>query len=57
VVAGKFAWDSDTVMFGGLAILVGASLWNTWLARKTCCSACDDRAGKKAVDSASRCRA
>jgi mercuric ion transport protein len=34
VVAAKFAWDSDTVMFGGLAILVGASFWNTWLAGK-----------------------
>lgn len=47
VVAGKFAWDSNTMMFGGLAILVGASFWNTWLARKTRCSACDDGAGKK----------
>jgi hypothetical protein len=34
VVAGKFAWNSDAVMFGGLALLVCASLLNTLLARE-----------------------
>jgi mercuric ion transport protein len=47
VVAGKFGWDSDAVMFGGLAILVGASLWNALLTRKTHCSACGNGVGKK----------
>jgi len=47
VVVGKFVWNSDIVMFGGLAFLVCASLWNTWLARKTRCSVCVDGAGEK----------
>ena len=41
VLAGKFGFDSDAAMYAGLAMLVGASLWNTW-PRKTVigCSAC-----------------
>jgi hypothetical protein len=30
IVTGKFAFDSDAAMYAGVAILVGASLWNTW---------------------------
>lgn len=30
VVQGKFAWDSDVAVYGGLAALVGASVWNSW---------------------------
>src|SRR5690606_38639800 len=30
VLAGKFAFESDPAMYAGLAILVGASLWNSW---------------------------
>jgi hypothetical protein len=30
VLAGKFAIGRDAVMYAGLALLVGASVWNTW---------------------------
>lgn len=30
VLAGKFALESDPVMWAGLAVLVAASVWNTW---------------------------
>ena len=47
VVASKLGWDFDAVVFGSLALLVGASFWSTWLARKTRCSACDDSVCEK----------
>jgi mercuric ion transport protein len=34
VLIGKFAFESDRAMYGGLAALVGASLWNTWPIRR-----------------------
>jgi hypothetical protein len=41
VLAGKFGFDSDTAMYGGLAALVGASLWNSWPRRQPVkCGAC-----------------
>lgn len=30
LLVGKFAFDSDAGMYAGMAILVGASLWNAW---------------------------
>lgn len=30
LLIGKFYFDSDITMYTGLALLVGASLWNTW---------------------------
>lgn len=33
VLAGKFAFDSEPAMYGGLALLVTASIWNTWPVR------------------------
>ena len=30
LLAGKFHFDSDAAMYAGLAVLVLASLWNTW---------------------------
>lgn len=30
LLIGKFAFDSDTVMYAGMAVLVAASLWNAW---------------------------
>ena len=30
VIAGKFVFDFDPAMYGGVALLVGASLWNSW---------------------------
>ncbi|MBE9516506.1 MAG: MerC domain-containing protein [Proteobacteria bacterium] len=44
LVVGKFIYESDVAMYIGLAMLVSASLWNTWpIARKTetpHCAAC-----------------
>lgn len=39
IVAGKFLLESDAIMFGGIALLIGASLWNSWpkrIASPTC---------------------
>jgi len=30
IVVGKFYLDSDPIMYGGIAFLVAASLWNSW---------------------------
>ncbi len=30
VVLGKFTWDWNLAVYGGLAALVGASVWNSW---------------------------
>lgn len=30
VLAGKFSFESNTAMYAGLAILIAASVWNTW---------------------------
>src|SRR6516162_5645051 len=41
VLAGKFAFDSDAATYGGLAVLVAASIWNAWpRLRQAGCSAC-----------------
>ena len=34
VLIGKFVFASDWVMYGGLALLLGASIWNSWPQRK-----------------------
>lgn len=47
VLAGKFALDSEAAMAGGLALLVAASLWNTWPVpgpAVAACAACAPRA-------------
>lgn len=33
LVAGRFVWSAPAVSYGGVALLVGASLWNLWLER------------------------
>lgn len=33
VIVGKFLFDSTSAMHGGIALLIGASIWNTWLKR------------------------
>ena len=45
VLIGKFAFESDAAMYGGLALLVAASLWNSWpVARpKAACPSCVTR--------------
>jgi hypothetical protein len=43
MVIGKFVLESDSIMYGGIALLVAASLWNSWSQRKTqsgSCAAC-----------------
>jgi hypothetical protein len=41
VLGGKFEFESDVAMYAGLALLVGASIWNTWPRRATpACPAC-----------------
>lgn len=43
VLIGKFAHESDPAMYGGLALLIGASIWNTWprnVAQTKSCQAC-----------------
>lgn len=44
VLIGKFAFDSDPAMYSGVALLVAASLWNTWPVRRPAasCPACAD---------------
>ncbi len=34
VLAGKFGFDSDAAMYAGLAVLVAASVWNSWPRRR-----------------------
>lgn len=33
IVAGRLVWSVPVALYGGLALLVGASLWNLWLKR------------------------
>ena len=42
VIVGKFQFESDPAMYGGIALLVVASLWNTWPRRipTPSCPAC-----------------
>lgn len=42
VLTGKFYFDSDTATYAGIALLVGASLWNSWPRRNPTapCPAC-----------------
>lgn len=42
VLPGKFLFESDTALYAGIGLLVGASLWNSWPRRRTheVCPAC-----------------
>lgn len=42
VIVGKFVVEFHPAMYGGIALLIGASIWNTWPKRKSVlsCSAC-----------------
>lgn len=35
VLLGKFVWESNTIMYGAVGLLVICSLWNTWPRRAT----------------------
>ena len=37
VLYGKFSLESSFVMYAGLAVLVAASVWNTWPQKNQCC--------------------
>lgn len=43
ILIGKFGFDSDPAMYVGLAVLVGASIWNTWPRKNkvAACPACE----------------
>lgn len=47
LLVGKFYFDSDNATYLGIALLVAASLWNTWPRRQATasCSACVSQAG------------
>lgn len=40
VMTGKFVLENDPAMHAGIALLVGASLWNTWPRPRQACPAC-----------------
>jgi hypothetical protein len=42
VLVGKFVLDSDLALYGGITLLVGASLWNAWPQRaQASCPGCE----------------
>ena len=53
VTVGKFFFDSNQAMYGGIALLVGASLWNSWpkSAASTACPACEPAGQLHQIDS------
>jgi len=56
ILTGKFIFASEGALYGGIAILMGASLWNSWPMRKTggsVCPACV-LAGTQANDTTER---
>ncbi len=40
VVAGRLIWSIPLVLYGGAALLIGASIWNVWLKRTVGSIAC-----------------
>lgn len=40
VLSGKFVLEAGAVMYGGLALLVAASIWNNWPSRSASCPEC-----------------
>jgi mercuric ion transport protein len=42
ILAGKFGLDSHSMMYGGVVLLVSASVWNAWPLKRieTCCERC-----------------
>jgi mercuric ion transport protein len=43
VLVGKFDWDSNPALYGAVALLVVASLWNAWPRRVTSASCCTEK--------------
>jgi hypothetical protein len=55
VLVGKFIFESDTAMYGGIAMLIAASLWNAWPWKnsgdgKDTCLACASRGTDAVID-------
>lgn len=46
IIVGKFVWVSDGTLYGGVTLLMGASLWNAWPRRRTTRGSCP--AGRQA---------
>lgn len=43
VLAGKFAFDSNIAMYGGIVMLIGSSVWNAWPVQSSeTCPTCTD---------------
>lgn len=43
VLVGKFVWDSNSALYGSVALLVVASLWNAWPHRVTSAPCCTEK--------------
>lgn len=43
VLVGKFVWDSNAALYGAVALLVMASLWNAWPLRVTSAPCCTEK--------------
>ncbi len=55
VLLGKFVFESDTAMYGGIAMLITASLWNAWPRKnigfgKDTCTACASHGAGAVID-------
>jgi hypothetical protein len=52
ILAGKFVFDWAILLNGGVAVLIGASIWNAWPKAKeasTCLSSCRAGAVKREI--------
>ncbi len=54
VLVGKFVWESSPAMYGAVALLVIASLWNTWPRRDKpnearICSDCNTEKAERSI--------
>lgn len=43
ILIGKFAFDSESAVYAGIALLAVASAWNAWPARRAACPACVEK--------------
>jgi mercuric ion transport protein len=43
VLLGKFAWESNPLLYGAVGLLVIASLWNAWPHRITSATRCKEK--------------
>ena len=55
VLVGKFNFESDTAMYGGIAVLIAASLWNAWPRKnvgsgKDTCTVCASQGTGAVID-------